>query len=96
MTIPRDVVERAWSIYLGFMSRADPTAGTDPNQKMYWLGGFSAALGVLVGTLDVGISPGTLTKEVIDYLIMKDIPEHREEIARLEIAAKARRERIGE
>ena len=85
MAIPRHLIERAWEIYRHFM--ADTKA--PPPDKLYWLGGFTAALGVLVGTIPVGIPEGTLTQDVMAQLL-EELGQYRAELAALEEAARKR------
>ena len=91
--IPPHLIEQSWEIYLDFMRRANPQAGLDPNQKLYYLGGFAAAIGVLVGTLDVGIPAGTATRDVISQIVNDEVPRYQAEIEHLtEAAMKLKRE----
>jgi|SRR6266404_5976630 len=93
-SIPRHLIERSWEIYLEHMLSGDPNAGQDPNQKLYYLGGFAAAIGVLVGTLPVGIPEGTLTRDVLSQIINNEIPRYQAEIEQLTVeAARLKRER---
>jgi len=92
--IPPHLIEQSWEIYLDFMRRANPQAGLDPNQKLYYLGGFAAAIGVLVGTLDVSIPAGTATRDVISQIVNDEIPKYQAEIEHLtEAAMKLKREK---
>jgi len=92
--IPPHLIEQSWEIYLDFMRRANPQAGLDPNQKLYYLGGFAAAIGVLVGTLDVAIPAGTATLDVISQIVNDEIPKYQAEIEHLtEAAMKLKREK---
>lgn len=86
--IPPHLIERSWEIYLDFMRRGDVEAGLDPNQKLYYLGGFAAAIGVLVGTLPVGIPEGTATRDVIAQIVNDEIPRYQAEIVALSEAAR--------
>jgi hypothetical protein len=95
--IPPHLIERSWEIYLDFMKRDNPEAGLEANQKLYYLGGFAACIGVLVGTLPVGIPEGTRTQEVIAQIVNDEIPKYQSEIVALSEAArleKIKRERL--
>lgn len=83
MAIPRHLVERSWEIYQHFMA----DTGAPPPDKLYFLGGFSAAIGVLVGTIPVGIPEGTYTTDVMGQLI-EELGQYRAELFALEEAAR--------
>lgn len=86
--IPPHLIERSWEIYIDFMKRDNPEAGLDANQKLYFLGGWAAAIGVLVGTLPVGIPEGTRTESVIAQIVNTEIPRYQSEIIGLSEAAR--------
>lgn len=88
--IPPHLIERAWEIYHNFTYQLNqcPEGESD---KLHFLGGFSAALGVLIGTLDVGIPEGTATASVIAQLINDEIPRYQAEIAALTEKARQRK-----
>lgn len=83
MAIPRHLIERAWEVYRSFM--IDTKA--PPPDKLYWLGGFSSAIAVLVGTLPIGIPDGTYTTDVMAQLL-EELGQYRAELAALEEAAR--------
>ena len=77
--IPRHLIERAWDVYMTFMT----DTGAPPPNKLYWLGGFNAAVGLLVGTIQIGIPEGTPTRDVMIQLI-EEIGTYSEQIEILE------------
>lgn len=85
MAIPRHLIERAWDVYMTFMT----DSGAPPPDKLYWLGGFNAAVGVLMGSLPVGIPEGTYTTDVMTQLI-EELGQYRAELLTLEEAARKR------
>jgi hypothetical protein len=85
MAIPRHLIERCWDVYSTFMV----DTGSPPPDKLYWLGGFSACMGLLVGTIQVGIPEGTQTRDVMVQLI-EELEQYRAELKTLEEAARKR------
>ncbi len=83
MAIPRHLIERSWEIYQHFMVHT----GAPPPDKLYYLGGFAAAVAMLVGTLPVGIPEGTYTTDVMAQLI-EELAQYRAELLTLEEAAR--------
>ena len=57
--IPPDLIERAWAHF----SHDTLDGGIEPD-KFQFLGGLFACFGILTGSLDLGITPGTSTIEV--------------------------------
>ncbi len=83
MAIPRHLIERSWEIYQHFMV----DTGAPPPDKLYFLGGFNAAIGVLIGTLPVGIPEGTYTTDVMAQLL-EELGQYQAELLALEEAAR--------
>jgi len=61
--------------------------GAPPPDKLYFLGGFNAAIGVLIGTLPVGIPEGTYTTDVMAQLL-EELGQYQAELLALEEAAR--------
>jgi hypothetical protein len=61
--------------------------GAPPPDKLYFLGGFNAAIGVLVGTLPVGIPEGTHTVDVMAQLL-EELGQYQKELLALEEQAR--------
>lgn len=87
--LPNHMIEQAWEVYSDFTHKQNgaPQGETD---KLHFLGGFAACIGVLVGTLDVGIEGGTPTQDVMSKLVNEEIPRYQSEIIALTEAAKRR------
>ena len=84
MSIPNHLIERSYDIY------ASHTAGNDVEpDKLQYLSGFAAAIGVLTGSLQVGIPEGTPSVEVMAALL-KELDKYRSEIRALEDEARRR------
>lgn len=84
--IPPHLIERAWEVYLAHMT----DTGAPPPDKLYWLGGFAAAIGVLIGSLEIGIPGGTPTNEVVNQIVNVELPKYQAELAHLEEQARKR------
>lgn len=82
--IPPHLIKKAWELYR-FHSEGN---GVEPDELQF-VSGFSACMGVLVGTLDIGIPEGTLTIDVMTQL-MAEVDKYRAEIAVLEEQARQR------
>lgn len=87
-SIPPDIINRAWEVYSDFTYRQNgcPIGKTD---KLHWVSGFSTALAVIVGGMDVGIKEGTPSVEVMRHLIYKELPEFKDQLDLLVAKAKA-------
>lgn len=85
--IPPHLIERTWDIY----QQHSNGNGVEPD-KLQFLSGFAACMGVLVGTLDIGIPNGTQTR-VVMHQLMLEIDKYRAEITALEEVARKRTER---
>jgi hypothetical protein len=77
--IPPHIIERAWEVYSDFTYRTNgcPVGKTD---KLHWISGFSTALAVITGGMDVGIPAGTPSVDVIRQLIYKELPEFKDQL----------------
>lgn len=86
--IPPDLINRAWEVYSDFTYRQNgcPVGKTD---KLHWVSGFSTALAVITGAMDLGIRAGTPSADVIGHLIRKELPEFRDQLDLLVARAKA-------
>lgn len=84
--IPPHLLEQAWEIYSEFTYKRNKCI-PGPADKMHFLGGVGAVIGLLIGTLDVGIPEGTPTSHVMAQLINVEIPRYQHEIAALVEAA---------
>lgn len=85
--IPPHLIKKSWEMYR-FHSEGN---GVEPDELQF-VSGFAAAVGVLTGTLDLGIQEGTHTSDVMAQLI-GEIDKYRAEIAALEEVARARTNR---
>jgi hypothetical protein len=85
MAMPRNMIEQAWEIYRHH-TEGNGVQCTDI-EKFHWLCGFAGCLGVLNGTLPVGIREGTLTFEVAQAL-QNELELYRAKISELEVRAK--------
>jgi hypothetical protein len=87
MNIPSHLIEKSWEVY---RSHSEGN-GVEPD-KLHYLCGFAAAIGVLIGSLDLGIPPGTLTHDVMAKLL-HEISQYHAEIGNLEDLARRRSDR---
>jgi hypothetical protein len=85
--IPHDIINRAWEVYADFTYRQNgcPIGVTD---KLHWISGFSTALAVITGGMDVGIPQGTPSVDVIRQLIYKELPEFKGQLDAAVVIAK--------
>lgn len=86
--IPPDLINRAWEVYADFTYRQNgcPVGTTD---KLHWISGFSTALAIITGGMDVGIPEGTPSVDVISQLIHKELPEFSDQLNAMVAIAKA-------
>lgn len=87
MSLPNHLIERGWEQY-EFHTSGN---GVEPD-KLQFLSGVATAIGILAGSLDVGIPEGTHTIEVMAKMI-EELSQYRSEIANLENEARRRTER---
>lgn len=85
--IPPHLIERVWDIY----QTHTVGNGVEPD-KLQFISGVGGVMGLLLGTVDVGIPEGTLTRDVMAQL-MEELGQYRAEIAHLEEQARQRTER---
>lgn len=85
--IPPDIINRAWEVYSDFTYRHNgcPVGKTD---KLHWISGFSTALAVITGGMDVGIPEGTPSVDVIRQLIFKELEEFKGQLDAMVARAK--------
>lgn len=86
--IPPHIIERAWEVYADFTYKMNgcPIGKTD---KLHWVSGFSTAIAVITGGMDVGIPEGTPSVEVIERLIYTELPEFKDQLDAIVARAKA-------
>ncbi len=85
--IPAHLIKKSWEMYR-FHSEGN---GVEPDELQF-VSGFAACMGVLTGSMDIGIPEGTLTIEVMAQL-MDEVDKYRSEIAALEELARQRTNR---
>lgn len=85
--IPPHLIERAWEAYSEFTYKrnACPQGTTD---KLHWISGFSTALAIITGGMDVGIAEGTASADVIRQLIYTELPEFKDQLDAMVAKAK--------
>lgn len=86
--IPPHLIERAWEVYSDFTYTMNgcPIGKTD---KLHWISGFSTALAVITGGMDLGIPEGTPSTDVMKQLIFKELPEFKDQLDVMVARAKA-------
>lgn len=82
--IPPDLIERAWAHF----SQDTLDSGIEPD-KFQFLGGLFACFGIMTGSLDIGITPGTATIEVA-HRLQQEMFDLVPEMRKLEAESKRR------
>lgn len=77
--IPPHLIERAWEVYSEFTYKTNGCP-VGRNDKLHWISGFSTALAVITGGMDLGIPEGTPSVEVMRQLIFKELPEFKDQL----------------
>lgn len=85
--IPAHLIKKAFEMYR-FHTEGN---GIEPDELQF-VSGAAAMVGLLVGTLDVGIPEGTQSFDVLAQLV-REVDKYRAEIAALEEQAKQRSNR---
>lgn len=86
--IPRHLLKTAYLMYQDHMKKS----GIDVDELMF-ISGAAAVVGIVVGTLDMGIREGTPTRDVISQLI-EETDQYRAELLHLENQARERQRKM--
>lgn len=90
MSIPKNLIERAWEIYRHHTEGNGVQCGQI--EKFHWLCGVTGCMGMLNGTLPVGIREGTLTFDVM-VALQAEMDKYRAEISTIEELARIETEK---